>query len=175
MNLADLIPGPEVLIALEPDELGLRMLPALASWPSRQHLELGGFLNAVLGNPQAPPESLPAMSLYPAQYRPQIEEAIQEAWAWLAGADLLIPHPRYAHSIMLLSRRARKLAQEPDPRRVVGARRVPKEALHPRIREDVWALYLRGKYDTAVFEAMKSVEVAAREAAGFTDAATAPT
>lgn len=36
------------------------------------------------------------------------------------------------------------------------------------IREDVWSLYLRGKYDTAVFEAMKAVEVAIRDAAGLT-------
>ena len=35
------------------------------------------------------------------------------------------------------------------------------------IREDVWALYHRGKYDTAVFEAMKAVEVAVREASGL--------
>ena len=32
------------------------------------------------------------------------------------------------------------------------------------IREDVGALYHRDKYDTAVFEAMKAVEVAVREA-----------
>lgn len=38
------------------------------------------------------------------------------------------------------------------------------------IREDVWALYHRGKYDTAVFEAMKAVEVGVREAAGLAQA-----
>jgi len=37
--------------------------------------------------------------------------------------------------------------------------------LHALIREDVWALYHRGKYDTAVFEAMKAVEVAVRQVA----------
>src|SRR5713226_2545305 len=36
-----------------------------------------------------------------------------------------------------------------------------------KFREDVWASYHRGKYDTAVFEAMKAVEVAVREAAGL--------
>jgi uncharacterized protein (TIGR02391 family) len=40
--------------------------------------------------------------------------------------------------------------------------------LHPTIREDVWALYHRGKYDTAVLEAMKAVEVSVRAAAGLT-------
>ncbi|MGH6848784.1 MAG: TIGR02391 family protein [Methylocella sp.] len=42
--------------------------------------------------------------------------------------------------------------------------------MNPRIREDVWSHYHRGKYDTAVFEAMKAVEVAVRAAAGFTAA-----
>ena len=37
------------------------------------------------------------------------------------------------------------------------------------IRDDVWALFHRGRYDTAVFEAMKAVEVAVREAAKFGD------
>ena len=46
------------------------------------------------------------------------------------------------------------------PGRADGARayRLPKETLHPYIQEDVWALYHRGKYDTAVFEARKGVE-----------------
>jgi hypothetical protein len=34
LNLVDLIPDSDALIALEADELGLRMLPVLASWPS---------------------------------------------------------------------------------------------------------------------------------------------
>ena len=42
--------------------------------------------------------------------------------------------------------------------------KLPKETLHPAIREDVWSLYHRGKYDTAVFEAMKAVEVSVRDA-----------
>lgn len=50
---------------------------------------------------------------------------------------------------------------------VFAARRIPKDSLHPSIREDVWSLYHRGKYDTAVFEAMKAVEVAVRTAAGL--------
>jgi uncharacterized protein (TIGR02391 family) len=58
------------------------------------------------------------------------------------------------------------LAREPDPKRVFSARQIAKDALHPDIREDVWALYHRGKYDSAVFEAMKAVEVSVREAAG---------
>ena len=73
-----------------------------------------------------------------------------------------------ANGYCALSRRAEKLAQEPDALRAFAPRRVPKETLHPSIREDVWSLYHRGKYDTAVFEATKAVEVAVREASGLT-------
>jgi uncharacterized protein (TIGR02391 family) len=163
MRLVDLIPDAELLYALEPDELGLRMLPVLASWGGAHpgvQLELRAFLVTVLGNIHHPAE-------YPAQQSARVEESIREAWAWLEGAALLIQDRRYQHSIRALSRRARQLAQKPEPQRALTARRVPKETLHPVIREDVWSLYHRGKYDTAVFEAMKAVEVAVREAAAL--------
>jgi uncharacterized protein (TIGR02391 family) len=165
VRLVDVIPDADVLVALEPEELGLRMLPVLANWERHIDLTVTDFIAAVIGN-----------SRMPAQYAPEsghhVEQAVREAWAWLEGAALLIHDPRYAgaHANRTLSRRARQLAQKPDPGRALGARRLPKEALHQTIREDVWALYHRGKYDTAVFEAMKAVEVAVREAAGLTAA-----
>jgi uncharacterized protein (TIGR02391 family) len=169
LKLADLIPDPDALLGLEPDELGLRLLPVLAAWrqPGAQ-LQPNQFIPSIVGDPRNPD--------YPGQYppnrRPEIEQALREAWAWLEGQALLLPDPAFMgpHEIRKLSRRARRLAAEPDVRRTLSFRRIPKESLHPRIREDVWELFHRGKYDTAVFEAMKAVEVAVREAAGYTDA-----
>jgi uncharacterized protein (TIGR02391 family) len=86
------------------------------------------------------------------------------------NATLLVEHPPYAPSqpsTRMLRRRAQQLAKEPEPHRAFSARRIPKEPLLSTIREDVWALFHRGKYDTAVFEAMKAVEVAVREASGL--------
>jgi len=165
MKLVDLIPNPDVLIALEPDELGLGMLPLLAAWPKHDTLQLSHLLTSVLGDPR----SRDSRSQYPASFTQQIDIAIRTAWAWLHGQALLIPDPRFlTGDASILSPRAQKLAKEPDPRRAFTARRLPKDALHPTIREDVWSLYHRGKYDTAVFEAMKAVEVAVRDAAGLT-------
>jgi uncharacterized protein (TIGR02391 family) len=162
MRLVDAIPNADVLCALEPDELGLRMLPALAQWDRHVDLTLQNFLAAVIGNIRSPPQ-------YPPERNSEVDQAIREAWAWLEGAALLIEHRGYhsPHPIRALSRRARQLAQEPDPRHAFSSRRLPKDSLHPTIREDVWSLYHRGKYDTAVFEAMKAVEVAVREAANL--------
>jgi uncharacterized protein (TIGR02391 family) len=66
-----------------------------------------------------------------------------------------------------LSRKAERLVLEPGNQRALNAHRLSKDALHPRIRDDVWSLFHRSKYDTAVFEAMKAVEVAVRDAAGL--------
>jgi uncharacterized protein (TIGR02391 family) len=170
MRLVDVIPDADALCALEPDELGLRMLPVLAAWQPRtpehtsQQLTLPTFTQLVLGLPNQP------SGQYPAARNAEIDEAIREAWAWLEGAALLVSHPYWQYPVRRLSRRAQQLAQEPNPRRVLSARRIPKDSLHSTIQEDVWSLYHRGKYDTAVFEAMKAVEVAVREAAGLTPA-----
>ncbi len=46
---------------------------------------------------------------------------------------------------------------------------LPHHQLHPRIVQKVWASFLRGDYDTAVFQAFKEVEVRVREAAQCAD------
>jgi len=99
--------------------------------------------------------------------REEIKRALREVWAWLDGSALLIPSPKYIghHDIRVLSRKALKLARETNPSRAYNARRLPKDSLHSRIREDVWSLFHRDKFETAVFEAMKAVEVSVREAA----------
>src|SRR6476469_1238621 len=102
MNLVDLVPDADAVLALEPDELGLLILRLLDHWSSHQQMELGTFVNIALGNPQGPPQ----VGLYPANRRSELEQAIREAWAWLEGAALLIPDPRYmgSHTIRLMSR-----------------------------------------------------------------------
>lgn len=164
MNLAELVPEADIVLALEPDELALRILQVVSRWPEHmQQLELGAFINSALGPRNG------ASTSYPANRRGELERAIREAWYWLEGAALLIPHPGYhePHTLRVLSRRAVKLAEEPESVRSFGTLRLPKESLHPNIREDVWQQYHRGKLDTAVFEAMKAVEVAVRDAAGL--------
>lgn len=141
----------------------------LVHWPHHTNIQLSTLLISVLGHPQAPAQTPVGAGQYPRQHTADTRIALREAWAWLKGAALLVPHPDFNGGVMLLSRRARKLAQEPDPSRTYGPRRVPRDALHESIREDVWALYHRGKYSLAVFEAMKAVEVAVRKAAGLAE------
>jgi len=167
MRLSEYITDPDALVAFEPDELGLKLLPYLAQWPRHQDLQLSSLIKEVAGSSDLYGQINNVEGHYPRPYRNQIDEALREAWVWLIGAALLIPHPNYAHSIMKLSRKAKKIAKEFTEGSVVGHATLSKNALHEDISEDVWALFHRGKYDTAVFEAMKAVEVAVRKLSGL--------
>jgi hypothetical protein len=108
MTLADVVPDGDVLVALKPEELGLRMLEVLATRnPHVSPIRLGLFLSG----------ALTGYSSYPR--RDQIGEAISEAWAWLEGQGLLLQDPRYMPGDMrVLSRKARRLAKESRMRTV---------------------------------------------------------
>lgn len=165
MNLADIAPTADALLALTADELGLRMLPLLVRTPPRgMHLSLKNLLEANIYN-IGPRPSGP----YPAERHGEVRQAIIEAWVWLEGQGLLIPdlgpYNEPNMSVRRVSRRGHQLAQ--DPQGGLSARLLPKDILHPAIREDVWGLFHRGKYDAAVFEAMKAVEIAVRTAANL--------
>jgi uncharacterized protein (TIGR02391 family) len=166
MHLSDLVPDPEVVVALEPDELGLRILQVLVNWPSHlgMSIEVGSFIRGALQGYGGTPR------------REQINQSVREAWAWLEGQALLLPDDHYggSHTMRVLSRRARRLGGDPNARKTFRAHRLPKDSLHVSIREDVWSSFQREKFDTAVFEAMKAVEVAVRDAAGLPEADIGP-
>ena len=168
VQLVELLPDADVVVALEPDELGLRMLPVLATWPRFTNLSLNALLQHLIGNPQDPA----SVGQYPQNRRNEVAVAASEAWAWLENATLLVKPPLgpFQSGARELSRRAKQLAKETEPHRPFSARRIPKEALHPAIREDVWALYHRGQYELAIIAAMIAVEVRVRAAANFTNA-----
>jgi hypothetical protein len=108
MVLADVLPDGDALVALEPEELALRILQVLATWsPQIRQIRLDLFLNG----------ALTGYSSYPG--RDQIGPAIREAWAWLEEQRLLLQDPRYLQGDMrVLSRKARRLAKESRMRAV---------------------------------------------------------
>lgn len=162
MELHEFIPDADVLISMEPEELGLIMLRTLATkFRGSEPLSASAFVQRAKG--QAPNSVF--VPPYPSEKRVEIEQAIREAWAWLQGVALLVPHSDANSTYSKLSRKGRRLGNSADPRLAHTPRRFPQEQIHPNIRSDVWTLFHRGKYDTAVFEAMKAVEVAVRDAA----------
>ena len=165
MRLRDSIPDAEVLLALDPAELGLRSLPFIGhlTRQSNKMLNVSIFVNAVIGDSYYATYG----NEYPEGNRDELSRALREAFAWLEGAALLVQPDNSNHSFRRLSRRAELLAASSNPSAAHTPRILPKDRLHPSIREHVWALFHQGQLDIAVLAAMKAVEVAVRDAAGY--------
>lgn len=166
IELSRAIPDVEVLLSLEPEELGAKMIFLLRQRFGGAMFHPNNLVNelwsqGLSGNPQ-----------YPFQRQREVSIAVMEAWGWLEAQGLVVPEPDIngQNGWRVLSRRARKFENEAEFANYALARRLPKETLHPRISENVWMSFMRGDFDTAAFQAMKAVEVAVREAAGLAKA-----
>jgi uncharacterized protein (TIGR02391 family) len=153
--LKDVLPDPDALLALEPEELAgyvleyLNALPPDSSELNRHNFHLP---HTVQGYPQG--------------RQKEILGALMEAWVWLEREGLLIPTQDQWRAI---SRRGRRLTTRSDVETFRKTNMLPLSLLHPSIATKVWAEFLRGDYDTAVFQAFKEVEVAVRSRGGFAD------
>jgi len=159
LQLVQAIPDPKVLLALEPEELGAKMLFLMRGRGGTVHG--GNFENELFGMGNQPG--------YPRELQGEIGLAFAEAWAWLEAQGFLVPAEGIngQNGWRRLSRRARKMESEADFASFKTARLLSRELLHPVLSEPVWLAFMRGEYDAAAFQAMKAVEVAVRQAAGL--------
>lgn len=169
-ELPHIIPDAQTLLSMEPEELGAKLLFLLRrrNGCSQQPFLFSNLIGELW------PQNYPYLSdqqIYPREQEDQINLALAEAWAWLVAQGLLVPAPGQhgGHDWRLLSRRARRFEDETEFARYAVARMLPKEVLHPRISNKAWSAFMRSEFDVAVFQAMKAVEVATREAAEFSN------
>ncbi len=67
----------------------------------------------------------------------------------------------------LVSRRAKQITSQDDFGAYRKAGLLPKAQLHPLIASKVYPAFMRGEYDTAVFQAFREVEVSVRAGGNF--------
>jgi uncharacterized protein (TIGR02391 family) len=99
--------------------------------------------------------------------QPEVKRALVEAWAWLQSEGFLVMDPSSTGNWFIVSRRAQRLKSREDFDAYRKASMLPKGQLHPFIATEVYPAFLRGKYDTAIFEAFREVEVAVRDGGKF--------
>ncbi|MBX3598407.1 MAG: TIGR02391 family protein [Rhizobiaceae bacterium] len=165
-DLERVIPNAELLVSMEPEELAAKLILVIkrriSSTPSRNVI-LHNWLSelTIRGNDGGLP--------FGGTLRGDIETAVTEAWVWLEAQGLLIPAPgtNGQNGWRVLSRRAASFESEDDFTKFQAERFLKREFLHPKIATKVWAAFLRGEYEVAVFQAMKTVETSIREAAGY--------
>jgi len=155
-TLFSIIPDPETLLSLEPEELAGVVLEVLNSLDpmNRGNLNRYNF-------------SLPSNFTEYANQHDQIAQAVMEAWSWLEREGLLAPKPGSQGEWVFITRRGLKIQSQSDLDAYRKADLLPKRQLHPTIAQKVWASFLRGDYDTAVFQAYKEVGVSVRNAGNF--------
>lgn len=157
------LPPADEILALEPEELAGFVLSLLCKRGLESRLSRHNF-------------SLPdSVEKYPQHQREAIREAMMAAWMWLEREGLLAPKPsnpskdprRDNSDYYFITKRGKQAADGFAEYR--AGELLPKRQLHGRIAQKVWANFIRGEYDTAVFQAFKEVEVRCREAGNFTD------
>lgn len=155
-------PDPEVLIALEPEELGSKVLFILRETDQRQ-ISIHHIMHGLTEGDRSR-----GIQPYDSKYRHAVEAAILEAWSWMEVQGLLVwsDLANGPNGFRRLSRRAKAFANEAALRDYAVATKIQRNMLHPRIAEKVWIEFARSDFDNAVFKAMKEVEIAVREASG---------
>jgi uncharacterized protein (TIGR02391 family) len=152
-RLARRIPDGHDVLELEPEELGGVILRALVEDGGQVHLH--NFINGLRQMNEVYPRALTA----------QLEEAIAEAWSWMEAQSLVASK---GDGWQFVTRRGKAVASETVFADFRKATLLPRQLLHPSLAASAWRNYIRGNYDTAVFEAFKAVEEAVRDAGGFT-------
>lgn len=152
MNFLQYLPTPEAVLDLEPEDLAGFLLE-WANDGSGDSLNANNFCLMLDG-------------LY--KHDERVGNAFMEAWMYLLREGLLVEKPK-SPGWYFVSRRGRRLKGRQDLQAFRRAAVIQKQSLHPLIAERAWPTFLRGEYDTAVFQAFKEVEVAVRNATGLAD------
>lgn len=165
-QLVQQIPEVDALLALEPEELGAKLLFLLrlnTGHGQNEMFQPSSKIDAMWNDRHDPSPT------YPTTHRPQINLALIEAFSWLEAQGLIVraPDSNGNNGWKVLSRRALKFTDEAEFANYAIARHLSRETLHPRIANKVWLAFMRGEFDVAVFQATKAIEVHVREKTGL--------
>ena len=96
-----------------------------------------------------------------------VQENLMEAFAWLERELLIAPSPEQTGEWRMLTRKGKRLLEGENFSAYKSEGLLPSDNLHPTIVRKVKPLFLRGDYDTAIFQAFKAVEILVRKTGGY--------
>ena len=158
-TIYELMPDHEVLLSLQPEELAGIVLEYLQ----------------ILDENELYPQLLTedyTVEKYPSECQEDIKQALREAWVWLESEELIARKRPATHDggVIFITRKGKRVQNAEALEAYQKANLLPKKLLHPIIEQKVYPLFLRGDYDTGIFQAYKEVEVVVRDAGGYTAA-----
>lgn len=162
--LKDFFPPPNEILELEPEEVASFLLDYLcAECAEYSRCSLNRY-NLVSREP---------IIQYAGGYSLDLDNVgkiIVEAWCWLEKEGMLAPRPDDSGSDFLyVTKKGYKYRNKSDLDTYRKGGLLPKGVLDNKLLEKVYPLFLRGDYDTAVFQAFKEVEVRVRKKAKLSE------
>ncbi len=156
MSVKDQFPPPDDALALEPEELALFLLKYLHKEERTGSSSVLNLHNCTLhGNLQD----------YAGGKYNEISKAITESWIWLEREGMLAPKPGQDRQWVYVTNRGKQLLESSNMDTYLKGNILPAKVLDPILARKVRPLFIRGDYDTAVFQAFKEVEIRLRKAA----------
>jgi uncharacterized protein (TIGR02391 family) len=163
-TLHSLFPTADALLAVSPEELA----PVLLRLARAQLQPAGFWPESILNEPGVTGEPDNA---YPFYKKAQVEAHVHEAWQCLQRDGLIgsSPGTNGRNGWMSLTRTGDEACKSTDVfERIRASKSFSKALLHPSISDKVWSAVVRGDLDEAVRTSFIAVEVAVRDAGGFT-------
>ena len=157
-SLSSLVPNVADLLALEVEELAGVLLLHLIGYEDGVRNQGGiNYHNFFDAPPRRDYES----------QQQEVNLALMEAMAWLRSAGLLVEKASSMGSWFFISRRGKEITSREDFAAYRKAGLLPKGQLHPLIASKIYPAFMRGEYETAVFQAFREIEVAVHNAGKF--------
>ncbi len=157
--LEKFFPPPEIVLQLNPEELAIPLLQCLIQLEETKRdndLIRENFFGLAVSEKFGGEQTI------------EVTKAITEAWLWLEREIMIAPRPEPgAGRIIYVTERGKKLSEQSDINTYVRSNLIPRGVLDPRLANKIQHLFIRGDYDTAVFQAFKEVEVQVRELASL--------
>lgn len=155
MKITDIIPDPQDMLDLSPEELAGVVIEFLNALPEKEKRSISRHNFSLPGT----------VAEYPGHIQPYCQQALMEAWAVLEREGILVHKAEDNHGWYVISRRGSALKTQDDFSSFRHSNLFPKESVHPKLANSVYPPFLRGDYETAVFQAFKLVEVSVKHAA----------
>lgn len=151
----EIFPSIETVLGMEPEELAPFVL---------KHLKKVGKINRY--NYSLISEE---KKEYAGEHLGIFQKQLMEAFIWLEREMFVAPMPGTMGEWRFMTRRGEKALEEEDFSAYVKGSLLPSEVLHPILVRKVKPIFIRGGYDTAIFQAFKIVEVQVRKKGGYTN------
>jgi uncharacterized protein (TIGR02391 family) len=152
-TIYSIIPNAEELLKLDLEDVAAVILESLNSV---EHLQLN---RNEFGMQRTVQE-------YPPIYHERLIKALMTGWGYMEREGLIAEMPTKA-GWYFITDKGKTIRSREDLNTYRASTMLPKYLLHPVIANKVEAAFQNAEYDTAVFQALREVEVAVRNASGF--------